>query len=279
MFLGIDDKKGLKFILENTKILKLIHDCRSDWESLLYQYEVRLYNFIDTQEVFFLYKLFFFEEVVRPTSYQKFLLEITNNELAFKDKVKDVMTENPEIWGERPLEEELLCYAAQDVEFLIKAWEVLMSILNENLMEISYFISILKVVNKTLFDQFKEFLITNVMYLTSTLQTKSQMKDYDYVYRFLQLKAISSQHVKSIDTDEMNSFRKIIEYGICYKYQQRKYFKFISTINKARSPDKRKQIILKKEFNTPKKVAEDRENSRDKKESSCTDSSEETVTE
>jgi ribonuclease D len=56
MFTGLDDekKRGLKHVLENKRILKLIHDVRNDWDSLLYQYSVRIFNFVDTQEAYFI---------------------------------------------------------------------------------------------------------------------------------------------------------------------------------------------------------------------------------
>ena len=74
MFLGLSpDKPGLKAVLENKKILKILHDCRNDWDSLLYQYSVRLFGFIDTQEAYFVYILFYKQEITLPISLLNFI--------------------------------------------------------------------------------------------------------------------------------------------------------------------------------------------------------------
>lgn len=178
MFMGLDNNsKGLKFILENNKILKVIHDCRSDWESLLHQYEVRLHNFIDSQEIYFVYKLIYHQEIIKPISLNNLLIEVHGTELNFKDKMKKKMFENPELWGERPLSKESLYYAAEDVAYLINTWFNLKEFLNENLLEMIYFISILKVVNKTLYHQFIEHLISSVLLYIKSQNTINKEED------------------------------------------------------------------------------------------------------
>ena len=162
MFLGLDEnKRGLKSILENKKILKLIHDCRNDWDSLLYQYSVRIYNFIDTQEAYFIFKLFYYQEITLPISLLKFIEMLTSVKLSYKEKFKNVMSEDPHMWSKRPLTEEQLAYASEDVVFLIKAWMNIRNNFNENLTEIIFFLTILKVVDIGMFNQFKEYLVAN----------------------------------------------------------------------------------------------------------------------
>ena len=79
IFLGLDKQHpGLKSVLENNKILKIIHDCRNDWDSLLYQYSVRLYSFIDTQEAYYVYHLFIHQELKKSAVF------ITGKELMKK---------------------------------------------------------------------------------------------------------------------------------------------------------------------------------------------------
>ena len=142
MFLGLDDesRRGLKYVLENKKILKLIHDCRNDWDSLLHQYSVRLYNFIDTQEAYFILKLFYYQEITLPISLLNFIEHMTNSKLSYKEKIKSEMINNKNFWIERPLSEEKLLYASQDVAYLHKAWNSIELIFNENLKEIVKFI-------------------------------------------------------------------------------------------------------------------------------------------
>lgn len=138
MFSGLDDenKRGLKSVLENKKIIKLVHDCRNDWDSLLHQYSVRIHNFIDTQEAYFIFKLFYYQEITLPISLLKFIETMINVKLQFKEQFKTEMSENPEMWGQRPLTEHQLIYASQDVLHLIKAWNILLLNFNANLKEI-----------------------------------------------------------------------------------------------------------------------------------------------
>jgi ribonuclease D len=49
------------------------------------------------------------------------------------------MNENQNLWMERPLSEEKLIYAGQDVMYLHKAWNSIECIFNINLREIVFF--------------------------------------------------------------------------------------------------------------------------------------------
>jgi exonuclease 3'-5' domain-containing protein 1 len=138
MFLGLNDtnKRGLKHVLENKNILKLLHDCRNDWDSLLHQYKVRIFNFIDTQEAYFIYKLFYYQDITLPISLLRFIEFMINKKLSYKDQFKAEMIENEKFWSERPLSDDRLKYASQDVVYLYKAWNSIDLIFNENLKEI-----------------------------------------------------------------------------------------------------------------------------------------------
>jgi exonuclease 3'-5' domain-containing protein 1 len=144
MFLGLNDenKRGLKHILENKKIIKLIHDCRNDWDSLLHQYSVRIFNFIDTQEAYFIFKLFYYQEITLPISLSNFIETMIKQKLTYKDRFKAEMMGNINFWSERPLSDDRLHYASQDVLYLYKAWNSIEMIFNENLKEI------VKLINK-----------------------------------------------------------------------------------------------------------------------------------
>jgi ribonuclease D len=136
MFKGYQDKKGLRDIFENKKILKLIHDCRNDWDSLLYQFSVRLYNFIDTQEAYFVYMIFYHQEITLPISLMNFIENILDIKLKYKEKFKNDISIYPDLWEKRPIEKENLAYATDDVLYLIKAWDKLKDKFNENMKEI-----------------------------------------------------------------------------------------------------------------------------------------------
>lgn len=136
MFSGVQNKKGLKDIFENKKILKLIHDCRNDWDSLLYQFSVRLYNFIDTQEAYFVYMIFYHQEITLPISLMNFIEIILNKKLKHKEKFKNDINNDPNLWEKRPIDKDNLEYAAEDVLYLIKAWVELKEKFNQNMKEI-----------------------------------------------------------------------------------------------------------------------------------------------
>lgn len=140
MFLGYEGRKGLKDVLENKKILKLIHDCRNDWDSLLYQFSVRLYNFVDTQEAFFVFKLFHFQEITLPISLMNFIEGTLQIKLKYKDQFKNDINMDPYLWGKRPIDDNNLNYAAEDVAHLIKAWIELREKFNPNMKEIVTFL-------------------------------------------------------------------------------------------------------------------------------------------
>jgi hypothetical protein len=272
MFLGLDEnRRGLKAILENKKILKLIHDCRNDWDSLLYQYSVRIFNFIDTQEAYFIFKLFYYQEITLPISLSKFIENITNAKLEYKQKFKNVMNEDPYIWGNRPLTEDQLAYASEDVVFLIKAWLCLCDKFNENLKEIIFFLTILKVLDISMFIQFREYLVANIIYFGMLENVFSSNEVYcyifavDYVYNFLQIKIMSDRRQEKNlfpsndnnilpDQDyykfvkEEKTASSIIKFGLDFKEKQRilslKQFKDedILLINKMNNDNSRSKL-------------------------------------
>lgn len=250
MFLGLDDtRSGLKAVLENKKILKLIHDCRNDWDSLLHQYSVRIYNFIDTQEAYFIFKLFYYQEITLPISLSKFIEIITKAKLEYKQKFKNVMSEDPYMWGNRPLTSEQLAYASEDVVYLIKAWLELKDKFNENLKEIIFFLTILKVVDISMFTQFREYLVANIIYFGMLENVFSNPSIYaylfamDYVYNFLQIKVMTEnkkegdvnffmkdnnllpdeEYYRFVKDDSNNAktTASIIKFGINFKKKQR----------------------------------------------------------
>jgi ribonuclease D len=149
MFLGYEGRKGLKHILENKKILKLIHDCRNDWDSLLHQYSVRLYNFLDTQEAYFVFKLFYFQEITLPISLMNFVESVLKIKLKYKEQFKYDIISDPYLWEKRPIDTNNLNYAAEDVHYLIKAWLELREKFNPNMKEI--------VINFFIKNKFKKF--------------------------------------------------------------------------------------------------------------------------
>ena len=137
MFEGLEGKNnGLKALFEDRQILKLIHDCRSDWDSILYQYKTRIFNFLDTQEAFFIFELFYFNEINLPISLSNFIQKFTEFDMKYKTEIKESMSLNNDLWAIRPLSENQLLYASEDVKYLIEAYQVLRQKMIKNLIEI-----------------------------------------------------------------------------------------------------------------------------------------------
>ena len=139
LFEGLDGKNnGLKALFENRNILKLIHDCRNDWDSILYQYKTRIFNFLDTQEAFFIFELFYYNEINLPISLSKFIQKFTCYDLSSKNEIKELMAKDTSLWAIRPIPENQLKYASVDVKYLIEAFLVLKEKMNKNLIEIVF---------------------------------------------------------------------------------------------------------------------------------------------
>ena len=193
MFLGLNtDKPGLKAVLENKKILKLLHDCRNDWDSLLYQYSIRLFNFIDTQEAYYIYILFYKQELNLPISLKRFIREFTGEDLITKSIMKNQMKEDINFWKKRPLEHNMLVYASEDVKYLIKAWGALERKLNKESIEIIKVLSIFKVIDKDMFYEFVDY-VTKMFFekYQSVIKGDVQLQDVvnvDYVKCFFEMK-------------------------------------------------------------------------------------------
>lgn len=219
MFLGLSpDKPGLKAVLENKKILKILHDCRNDWDSLLYQYSVRLFGFIDTQEAYFVYILFYKQEITLPISLLNFIKIFSGDDLVKKSQMKTKMHSDHAIWGIRPIEEDMLIYASEDVKFLVKAWNNLKEKLNEYLIEIIKVLSILKVVDFEMFSEFAEYL-TKIFFDNYQLVVKEQISFQvlvlmDYVYGFFEMKS-------NEETNKEETENNIVRSGFDYKKKQR----------------------------------------------------------
>lgn len=114
----------LKEILESDKILKVMHSAFGDAGALLSNFNVRLKNVYDTQCAFTALQLsdpnLLPEDLVPHSIALNELLKfykISPN--AYKSSIKSSYRDNPHIWKTRPLTEEMILYAASDVDALI----------------------------------------------------------------------------------------------------------------------------------------------------------------
>ncbi|XP_057473097.1 uncharacterized protein LOC130761593 isoform X2 [Actinidia eriantha] len=136
---AIQGGKGLisacKPALESSYITKVIHDCKRDSEALYFQFGIKLHNVVDTQIAYYLIE----EQQGHKRS--------TDNNISFvglladrrfcgisyleKKEVHTRLREDPKFWMYRPLSEQMVRTAADDVRFLPYIYHTMMEKLHE----------------------------------------------------------------------------------------------------------------------------------------------------
>ena len=84
----------------------------------------------------FVYLIFYYQEITLSISQMNFIENILNIKLKNKEKFKNDININPNLWEKRPIDKENLENAAEDVLYLIKAWSELQERFNLNMKEI-----------------------------------------------------------------------------------------------------------------------------------------------
>jgi hypothetical protein len=112
---------GLADLLMHTGITKVIHDCRRDSEALLCQHGVELCDVFDTQAAHSMLD-------IGPNAGRRQGLNVVLDKYAgVMNDLKGKVEHRPGLWEQRPLPDELLSYAAQDVAFMLKAYQEMSS--------------------------------------------------------------------------------------------------------------------------------------------------------
>uniref|UniRef100_G1MEF5 piRNA biogenesis protein EXD1 n=1 Tax=Ailuropoda melanoleuca TaxID=9646 RepID=G1MEF5_AILME len=114
---------GLKMVLEDKRILKVIHDCRWLSDCLSHQYGILLNNVFDTQVAdvlqFSMETGGFLPNCI--SSLQESLirhLKVAPKYLSFLEERQKLIQENPEVWFTRPLSPSLLKILALEATYL-----------------------------------------------------------------------------------------------------------------------------------------------------------------
>ena len=118
--------RGLRSILEDKSIKKLMFDCREDADALKHLYNVRLDGVLDVQ-------LLEVMDRIIHTGYTKIrslmhcLKVFVSDEIMVQVKLKgrSFMDQDDKVWEKRPLSEDMLKYASIDVLALFKLYDAL----------------------------------------------------------------------------------------------------------------------------------------------------------
>ncbi|KAL0277827.1 UNVERIFIED_CONTAM: hypothetical protein PYX00_004976 [Menopon gallinae] len=119
---------GISKLLTSDKIIKVIHDCRSDSQAIHKQYGVLLKNVFDTQVAYLVIQ---FQDLGKPihscirVSLSKLyeIYGLPGNK--YKDCIKVVYKRDQKIWCRRPMTRVMLLYAASDVSCLLNLYDSL----------------------------------------------------------------------------------------------------------------------------------------------------------
>ncbi|XP_073134121.1 uncharacterized protein [Henckelia pumila] len=121
--------------LESSYVTKVIHDCKRDSEALFFQFGIKLNNVVDTQIAYSLIKEQ--EEQKRvPDDYISFvglLADPSYCGISYdeKEEVRVLLRQDPNFWTYRPLSEQMVRAAADDVRFLLLIYHKMLEKLNQ----------------------------------------------------------------------------------------------------------------------------------------------------
>ncbi|EPZ36974.1 hypothetical protein O9G_001419 [Rozella allomycis CSF55] len=107
-----------------------MHDCRKDSDALFHQFNVKLRNVFDTQLAdAWIYKSSFNVLPRHVSGYKKVLQKYLGVDVSkIKEEGISKFEMNYAIWMERPIESQLLEYAAVDVKYLIPLYERMLTL-------------------------------------------------------------------------------------------------------------------------------------------------------
>jgi exonuclease 3'-5' domain-containing protein 1 len=117
-----DQLEVLKYILEDSSVLKIIHDCRQDSDALISQFNIRLASVFDTS----IYHMNVEREERRAnlnTALNAFSCALNPH----RDDTCNMYRLNPNFWAVRPLTASMVQYASKDVSSLFELREKILA--------------------------------------------------------------------------------------------------------------------------------------------------------
>lgn len=113
----------LKALLEDSKVTKVMHDCRLDSDVLYHSFGIKLNNVLDTQVLYYFHFTQLRPFSPLPVSLKTVLRKFADREdNTLKDEAHALMEENDKFWEIRPMTPLMLKYAREDVLFLLEAF-------------------------------------------------------------------------------------------------------------------------------------------------------------
>ena len=115
---------GLSRLIQSENIVKVVHDCRNDSGALYHQHGITINNVFDTQAA---HVVLTHQNTGKPVSKVN---NVSLNHLCelykgpsnpLKDEIKNIYRRDQAFWARRPLSQEMICYAADDVLALVPA--------------------------------------------------------------------------------------------------------------------------------------------------------------
>ncbi|KAL3330306.1 hypothetical protein AABB24_034250 [Solanum stoloniferum] len=127
--------QACKPALESNYITKVIHDCKRDSEALYFQFGIKLHNVVDTQIA---YSLINEQEghARVPDCHISFVGLLADPRYCGvsydeKEEVRVLLRQDPKYWTYRPLSEQMIRAAADDVRFLLHIYHKMVQKLND----------------------------------------------------------------------------------------------------------------------------------------------------
>jgi exonuclease 3'-5' domain-containing protein 1 len=118
--------RGLRSILEDKSIKKLMFDCREDADALKHLYNVRLDGVLDVQLLEVMNRIIHRGYTkIRSLKHCLELFVSDKTMLEVKLKGRSSMDQDNKLWEKRPLSEDILKYASIDVLVLFKLYDAL----------------------------------------------------------------------------------------------------------------------------------------------------------
>ncbi|KAK4340751.1 hypothetical protein RND71_039252 [Anisodus tanguticus] len=127
--------QACKPALESNYITKVIHDCKRDSEALYFQFGIKLHSVVDTQIAYSLIKEQEGHARV-PDDYISFVGLLADPRYCGisydeKEEVRVLLRQDPKYWTYRPLSEQMIRAAADDVRFLLYIYHKMVQKLND----------------------------------------------------------------------------------------------------------------------------------------------------